>query len=296
MKIPLKAARHALFGSVSPSVKTKPTEKEHMQDLQNTHKDFLFDVNLVGVANVKRPVQIKSTSSPVNQTTVATFSIGAQLNRYAKGTNMSRFLTALEEFNGQNQTLSLASLKNLARSLADRLNQDMIHIHVAFPWFYSREAPTSLQSAHNHSEIEISLNYSKTLGFKTELTLACLVTTLCPCSKEISEYSAHNQRGEVKMSVELCEDFDEDKIDWKNELLVAAESNASARIHPILKRPDEKVVTEQAFENPRFVEDLVRLVAADLYEYDWVTAFKVTCQNQESIHLHDAVAKITYKK
>ncbi|MED4129641.1 GTP cyclohydrolase FolE2 [Shouchella miscanthi] len=296
MKIPLKAERHKLFGSVSPSVKTKPTEKEHMQDIQNTHKDFLFDVHFVGVANVKQPIQIKSTSSPGIQTTVATFSIGAQLDRYAKGTNMSRLITGLEEFNGQHKTLSLESLKNLARSLADRLNQDMIDIHVAFPWFYSREAPTSLQSAYNHSEIEISLNYSKALGFKTELTLTCLVTTLCPCSKEISEYSAHNQRGEVKMSVELCEDFDEAKIDWKNELLGAAESNASAKIHPILKRPDEKVVTEQAFENPRFVEDLVRLVAADLYEYDWVTAFKVTCQNQESIHLHDAVAKITYTK
>lgn len=98
------------------------------------------------------------------------------------------------------------------------------------------------------------------------------------------------------MEVELVEDFDERQTDWKAMLLEAAESNASARIHPVLKRPDEKMVTEQAYENPRFVEDMVRLVAADLYELDIIEKFYVACENEESIHLHDAIASVTYDK
>src|SRR5699024_11784199 len=100
----------------------------------------------------------------------------------------------------------------------------------------------------------------------------------------------------VRSSDVLTEDFDEEKTDWKKTLLDAAESNASAKIHPVLKRPDEKMVTEQAYEKPRFVEDMVRLVGADLYEMTFVTKFHVTCRNEESIHMHDAIASITYDK
>src|SRR5690625_790285 len=98
------------------------------------------------------------------------------------------------------------------------------------------------------------------------------------------------------MEIAFTDDFDDQEIDWKEALLHAAESNASAMIHPVLKRTDEKIVTETAYENPRFVEDVVRLVAADLYELPYIEKFSVTCQNEESIHMHDAIAKIEYDK
>lgn len=118
---------------------------------------------------------------------------------------------------------------------------------------------------------------------------------MCPCSKEISEYSAHNQRGIVTITADINPSA-LDSQDWKAALLNAAESNASSALYPILKRPDEKHVTERAYENPRFVEDMVRLVAADLYEMKDVQAFTVECRNEESIHLHDAIAIISYDK
>src|SRR5699024_7935279 len=109
-----------------------------------------------------------------------------------------------------------------------------------------------------------------------------------------SEYSAHSQRGLVTIETTFTDDVIDLDFDWKKSLLDAAETNASAMIYPVLKRPDEKEVTETAYENPRFVEDIVRLVAADVYELPFVQQFKITCKNEESIHLHDAVATIEY--
>src|SRR5690625_4281094 len=142
----------------------------------------------------------------------------------------------------------------------------------------------------------MKVNYKDHSETKKQAKLVAYVTTLCPCSKEISEYSAHSQRGKVTMEIAFTDDFDDQEIDWKEALLHAAESNASAMIHPVLKRTDEKHVTETAYENPRFVEDIVRLVAADLYDLSYIKQFKVTCENEESIHLHDAIATIEFDK
>src|SRR5699024_7349025 len=163
--------------------------------------------------------------------------------------------------------------------------QEDNQITISFPWFFERKGPSSELAGMNHADAEIAINYNRQAGYSVSVSLEGTITTLCPCSKEISEYSAHNQRGLVKMQVDLHTDYTEKDTDWKSALLEAAESNASARIHPVLKRPDEKMVTEQAYENPRFVEDMVRLVAADLYEMPFVEKFTVTCQNEESIHL-----------
>ncbi len=266
-----------------------------MRDLQNEEKDFLFEVDVVGVENIKVPMQIDSLLQPKIQSTIVTFTLGARLSQFAKGTNMSRFVVALEKYRLDNQLLSIPSLRKLAVDLTEELEQNEIKIHVSFPWFYERKAPISTFSAMNHSQVDISLNYHQKEGFSHEVSLTSSVTTLCPCSKEISEYSAHNQRGEVKITAHISEVLDEN-IDWKVSLLNAIESNASSKLFPILKRPDEKIVTETAYENPRFVEDLARLVAADLCEYDWISSFTVKCKNQESIHLHDAVATIHYNR
>ncbi|SHF54195.1 GTP cyclohydrolase FolE2 [Ornithinibacillus halophilus] len=294
--LPNKEERHRLFGSVPPGPKTKPTEKNKMSDLQNVEKDFLFDIDTVGIANVKHPIFVNSNLQPTHQTTVATFQFESSISKNNKGTNMSRFTEQLNQYHEQGFTADLSTLKSFTYELAQRLGKDDATISVAFPWFYERKGPQSNLVGMNHADISITVSYDAKKGYSVVASLSALITTLCPCSKEISEYSAHNQRGNVTMEVTFTDDFDDTSLDWKELLLEAAESNASARIHPVLKRPDEKIVTEQAYENPRFVEDMVRLVAADLYEMTFVRKFKVSCRNEESIHMHDAIASLTYDK
>ncbi|MFZ3577730.1 GTP cyclohydrolase FolE2 [Virgibacillus sp. DJP39] len=297
VNLPDKEKRLKLFGSVSPGVKTKPTEKEKMADLQNTEKDFLFDLDQVGISNVKHPITVESHIAPLRQSTIGTFTFTSSIKKTSKGTNMSRFMEQLTNYyqnDGFNTNLS--TLKAFTKELASRLNQEDAEVQVSFPWFYERTGPQSGMPGMNHADVSLTVSYDSNNGFTVNASLSGLITTLCPCSKEISEYSAHNQRGSVSMDITITDDFDETKIDWKEMLLEAAESNASARIHPVLKRTDEKVVTEQAYENPRFVEDIVRLVAADLFEMQFVTRFRVACRNEESIHMHDAIASVTIDK
>lgn len=295
-KLPSKEERHRLFGSVPPAEKKKPTEKSKMADLQNVKHDFLFPLDAVGVANVKYPIRVKSGQAPFEQTTIGTFSFSSSIPANSKGTNMSRFMELLEEYHQAGFTISINELKQFTMDLAEKLEQADASISVTFPWFYEREAPQTYATGLNHAEVSISVRYAKEEDYQINTSLKAQITTLCPCSKEISEYSAHNQRGNVTMETELDPNFDDTVEDWKVLLLEAAESNASARLHPILKRPDEKMVTEQAYENPRFVEDMVRLIAADLYEIPSVLKFHVACRNEESIHMHDAIASVTYDK
>ncbi|MDL4839556.1 GTP cyclohydrolase FolE2 [Aquibacillus rhizosphaerae] len=294
--LPNKKERHRLFGSVEAGPRTKPVNKQEMADLQNTKKDFMFDIDAVGISNVKHPIQVSSSLEPKFQTTIASFTFTSSIDKDSKGTNMSRFTEQLHEYHSANFFINIDSLKQFTKDLTSRLKQKDACMEVTFPWFFERKGPSSNLTGLNHADVTIKVTYDIDSGYDVEVSLTGTITTLCPCSKEISEYSAHNQRGNVTMTVSLVEDFDEHEIDWKQVLLEAAESNASARIHPVLKRPDEKLVTEHAFENPRFVEDIVRLVAADLYELPYVEKFKVTCRNEESIHLHDAIASVTYDK
>ncbi|WP_394137183.1 GTP cyclohydrolase FolE2 [Cytobacillus oceanisediminis] len=292
LKLPSKQERHKLFGSVQPGEKLKPAIKDEMVDLQSQKNDFLFNIDSVGISNVKIPVTINSFLEPVKQGTIAAFTLTSSIPGNQKGTNMSRFIEQLEEYRLRGFTMEQEQLYQFVSDLSARLGQNNVRLEVEFPWFYERKGPSSELSGLNHATVRMTVQQDSDKNYKISGELSCAVTTLCPCSKEISEYSAHNQRGIVKISVDptvLNED-------WKEQLLYAAESNASACIHPLLKRTDEKIVTETAYENPRFVEDMVRLVAADLYEKEWINGFTVECRNEESIHLHDAIARLTYKK
>ncbi|GAA0462123.1 GTP cyclohydrolase FolE2 [Alkalibacillus silvisoli] len=295
-QLPNKQERHKLFGSVEPGPKHKPMEKSKMKDLQNTKKDFLFELDVVGISNVKHPVVINSSLTPETQTSVGTFYFASSISQGSKGTNMSRFTEQLQSYYEDGFVLDLKTLKSFVYHLRERLEQNDAEMTVSFPWFFERKAPYSEKAGLNYADAWIKVHYDQEQGYDIKVGLTGKITTLCPCSKEISEYSAHNQRGNIEMEVTLSEDFNEEQHDWKFLLLEAAESNASARIHPVLKRPDEKMVTEQAYENPRFVEDMVRLVSCDLYEIDEIVQFSVKCLNEESIHLHDAIASITYDK
>lgn len=296
ISLPSKEERHKLFGSVEPGPRTKPEDKCNMADLQNTVQDFLFEIDAVGIENVKHPIIVNSTLKPKSQSTVGSFKLTSNIDQMSKGTNMSRFLEVINDYSEEGFTADFTTLKQFSKDLQTHLKQEKVNVELSFPWFYERQGPRSKIGGLNHANVSLNISYNKKTKFKLSATFTVFITTLCPCSKEISEYSAHSQRGKVEMQVTFSDDFDESSGDWKKSLLEAAESNASSPIHPVLKRPDEKVVTERAYENPRFVEDIVRLVAADLYELPFIKKFTVTCKNEESIHLHDAIATITFDK
>ncbi|WP_078554534.1 GTP cyclohydrolase FolE2 [Bacillus alkalicellulosilyticus] len=293
--IPSKKERHKRFGSVPPVIGTKPLHKEEMTDLQNMPNDFLFPIESVGISNVTHPIQIESDYEPKEQTTVATISLTTSLAQMNKGINMSRLTEVLQEYHHNGFKASREQLYSFTKDLAERMEQDGAQMSIRFPWFFERTSPVLNKTGLAHADVQMYVSYDKANGFTHEFELTVAVTTLCPCSKEISEYSAHNQRGYVTIKVEFFDLLELSK-DWKVILLEAAESNASSMLYPILKRPDEKSVTERAFENPRFVEDMVRLVAADLYENKDIKSFTVACRNEESIHMHDAIAKLSYTK
>lgn len=293
--LPAKPERHRRFGSVDPVPGNKPTTKEQMADLQNARKDFLFPIDRVGICQVRHPIRVRSELAPELQTSIATISLATSLYRESKGINMSRLTEQLERYRQKGWTAEIPELCDFVRELAECMEQRKAEITIVFPWFYERSAPVTEKTGLNHAEASIHVAYETEKPPTVTVGLRAAVTTLCPCSKEISEYSAHNQRGTVAITAEIDPAVFLAQ-DWKAAFLEAAESNASSALHPILKRPDEKRVTEQAYENPRFVEDMVRLVAADLYEMDAVWAFSVECRNEESIHLHDAVAAIRYDK
>lgn len=292
---PTKMERLKHFGSVPPIKGTKPNNKEEMIDLQNTPNDYLFPIETVGICNVKHPIIVQSDLEPKTQTTIGQFSLTTDLRQTEKGINMSRLTELLHEYHQKGFVVTVCNLYSFTKELAERMNQHSAQIRVQFPWFFERNSPSLQKTGLMHADAFMSVNYNDKDGYSTEIGLTAAVTTLCPCSKEISEYSAHNQRGYVTITAELYHPLDL-KNDWKALLLEAAESNASAALHPVLKRPDEKSVTEKAYENPRFVEDVVRLVAADLYESEEIKSFTVECRNEESIHTHDAIAKLSFSK
>ncbi|GGA29554.1 GTP cyclohydrolase FolE2 [Paenibacillus physcomitrellae] len=291
--LPSKEERLIRFGSVPPIPGNKPTTKEKMSDLQNRSHDYLFNINQVGICKVRHPIQIRSELIPDIQTTVAELTLTTSLQRESKGINMSRLTELLERYRREKWEADFEGLQRLAAEMAEYMEQTQAEIELEFPWFYERSSPVLGMTGLNHSQASMKVIYAQGNPLEFVLKLQTAVTTLCPCSKEISEYSAHNQRGNVTVTVELDE-TSLPQSDWKTLLLDAIESNASSPLHPVLKRPDEKAVTERAYENPRFVEDMARLVAADLYEMDFVKAFKVECRNEESIHLHDALAVISF--
>ena len=296
IQLPDKKERHRYFGSVDPiQNRTKPTEKEKMSDLQNTPKDYFFEIDHVGISNVSHPIIIKSSLEPSSQTTIGTFTLTTNLVSDKKGINMSRLTELLQEYYQNGWILEIESLQAFTIELAERMEQNKSSLLVSFPWYFERKAPATKQKGLMHSTVSMEITFEKDKGWNFFIGLESAVATLCPCSKEISEYSAHNQRGIVKTWIELSA-HQKWPADLKKDLLQIVESNASSMLHPVLKRPDEKKVTEQAYENPRFVEDLIRLVAADLYEADWVKSFVIECRNEESIHLHDAYAKLSYTK
>lgn len=252
-----------------------------VSDVQGSQDDRRIPIDLVGVKGVRHPVKVADRSGSV-QGTVAVFDMYVSLPHDQKGTHMSRFLQIL---NGHGSAISVETFEGIVSQVSERLESEDTHITMQFPFFVEKAAPVS--------EVKSMMDYEVTFegGFKGakpfhRTKVLVPVTSLCPCSKKISAYGAHNQRSHVTLTVESSERV------WVEELIDVAEALSSSQLYGVLKRPDEKYVTEQAYDNPKFVEDLARDVALALSQDERITKFVVEVENFESIHNHSAYALI----
>ena len=259
-----------------------------LPDIQATPDERGLAIDQVGVSDLRYPIQVTDRHGKPFPT-VATISMSVHLPHHFKGTHMSRFLEILSQHEDE---VTTQTLPNILRDLRKRLDAEEAHIEVAFTYFIKKAAPVSGAKA----KIGFDCVFQGTSSSdKDELILGITVpvTTLCPCSKEISEYGAHNQRGYVTLEVQPKQGDDGHEFILIEELIELVEKSGSAPLYALLKRPDERHVTMQAYDNPVFVEDVVRNAAAMLRADSRVESFRVKAVNHESIHDHNAFAVIS---
>ena len=259
-----------------------PLAVSELQDVQNQPDHRGVPIDEVGIAGLRLPIRVAGPGGTA-QPTVASIAMNVELDAGTKGTHMSRFVEVLSS---QNVAFDGAALGRVARELQARLDTTAARIDLDFPYFVDRSAPVTGGSAP--VEYTGRLHVEARHGVTIRVGVQVPVASLCPCSKEISDYGAHNQRGYVDIDV-VCADG---ATVWIEDLIAAAEGAASAPVYALLKRPDERFVTMQAYENPAFVEDIARDVAVTLREDARIESFVVTVRNLESIHAHDAVATV----
>ena len=255
-----------------------------MPDVQGSQDQRQVAIDKVGVKNVRYPITLQ-TPGGGQQHTIASINLYVSLPREKKGTHMSRFLEILNE---HHRSITPQQIIPILHEMRTKLHADDAHIEMEFPYFIEKAAPVTgskglmdylctFEGASNGTDDFI-------LGVK------CPATSLCPCSKEISRYGAHNQRCEISARVRTK------GLMWIEELVKIMEGAASAPVYAVLKRPDEKFVTEQAFDNPKFVEDIIRDLAVALNAEDRITWYSIQSENFESIHNHNAYALIERDK
>ncbi len=263
-----------------------------LEDVQNHGDDRQVAIDQVGVCDLRYPIMVLDRRLEKQQT-IACLSLSVSLPHHFKGTHMSRFIEVLERHRGE---VTVRTVPAILTELRTRLDAEQAQVTVDFPYFLERTAPVS--GAKSLMEYDCSFKASLD-GGKNDFVLSVRVpvTSLCPCSKAISDYGAHNQRGYVTMEIRTEQrDSNETELVWIEELVEVAEQSASAPIYPLLKREDERHVTMQAYENPVFVEDIVRNVAIRLKADPRVAWFQVHAVNQESIHNHGAFARIEWRR
>ena len=263
-----------------------------MNDVQNQKDIRNVEIQKVGVKDVEIPLNIqrKLDNDEFEMCLVyAKAKMSVSLPKEYKGTHMSRFIEVLNEERKKN--LVGVDIKKMLETLKQRLNSDSAYAKFDFKYFIKKEAPKSrLQSLMcydcSFEGIYEKENYTFYLGAKVP------ITTLCPCSKEISKYGAHNQRALVKVKIS----YDDDKHIWLEDLIKTIEQSGSSELYSLLKREDEKKVTESAYENPKFVEDVLRDIVIKLEQNEIINSFEVEIEAQESIHNHNAWAYQTFKR
>ncbi len=240
---------------------------------------------MVGIKDIRHPIRVKDRSQG-EQHTIAQFNMYVELPHDFKGTHMSRFVEILNNYEPE---ISVQSFKKMLKEMTTRLEADTGHIEMTFPYFINKAAPIS--GVKSLLDYQVTLEGVVKNGTHTmTMKVVVPVTSLCPCSKEISRYGAHNQRSHVTVTVRT------NAFVWIEDLVELVEKQASSELYGLLKRPDEKYVTERAYDNPKFVEDMVRDVASLLNADDRIDAYVVESENFESIHNHSAYAMIEKDK
>ena len=270
----------------------KETVGPPLVDVQSRQDERGLAIDRVGVSDLRFPIMVMDRATGM-QATVAQVALSVSLPHHFKGTHMSRFVEALNQHRGE---ITMRTLPGLLHDLRTRLDAAEAHVEFTFPYFVERVAPVSGSRA--------PMDYECTfIGEGTRdaddfvLRVRVPVMTLCPCSKEISDYGAHNQRGYVSVDLRSVRCGGESpELIWIEEVIDIIEGSGSAPVYPLLKRSDERHVTMQAFDNPTFVEDVVRNVATRLTGDPRVAWFRVSAVNQESIHNHSAFAVIEWKR
>ena len=257
---------------------------ELMPDVQSNVDVRQVPINKVGVKEIRYPITLHRLDGGMLDT-VADINMFVSLPSDRKGTHMSRFLEILNEYQDGIQP---ERLRELCRDLRVRLDADVSHVEMDFTYFIPKSAPVTGRQGLMDYQARFTCESGDQEDFI--MRVAAKATSLCPCSKEISNYGAHNQRCLITADVRFT------GMLWIEELAEYLESAASCRVYPVLKRPDEKYVTEVAFENPRFVEDIVRDLAVMLNNEDRITWYHIRSENFESIHSHNAYAEITRDK
>ena len=254
-------------------------------DVQSSTDTRRIPINKVGIKDIRHPVRVKDRSAG-EQHTVANFNMYVNLPHNFKGTHMSRFVAIL---NNYEREIGVESFQEILIDMTRLLEAEEGHVEMRFPYFVRKQAPAS--GVQSLMDYDVTLIGECKQG-KNHITVQVNVpvTSLCPCSKEISAYGAHNQRSHITVAARL------QGFMWIEEIIDIVEQEASCELFGLLKRPDEKFVTERAYDNPKFVEDAVRDVAARLNAEDRITAYAVEAENFESIHNHSAYAKIECDK
>ncbi|MBA2350301.1 MAG: GTP cyclohydrolase FolE2 [Burkholderiales bacterium] len=256
-----------------------------IEDVQNTPDTRRLAIDRVGIKAIRHPVRVADKSGGV-QHTIATFKMYVHLPHNFKGTHMSRFVEIL---NAHEREISVESFESILRETVERLDAEAGHIEMNFPYFINKTAPVTGSQSLLDYDVTFIGNIEKG-EYHFTMKVVVPVTTLCPCSKKISDYGAHNQRSHVTVTAET------DDFVWIEEIVRYAEDQASCELYGLLKRPDEKFVTERAYDNPKFVEDMVRDIAAVLNRDKRIDAYVVESENFESIHNHSAYALIQRDK
>ncbi len=267
-----------------------PLSTHALPDIQSTGDRRNVAIDKVGVKGIRYPISLRKPDSLSGDGllhTVATVNMYVALPHDQKGTHMSRFLEVLNE---NHDELSSDSLFEVCKAMKERLKSEEVHLELTFPYFIDKKAPVTGQSG----KLDIDVTFEVVSNGTDDFILGMKVpaTSLCPCSKEISRYGAHNQRCEMTVRVRLAGG----QHLWIEELFGMIEQCASTQVFAVLKRPDEKWVTERAYENPKFVEDIVRDMALTLNADDRIVWYQCFSENFESIHNHNAYAFIERDK
>ena len=257
-------------------------DKFLLPDVQASPDLRRMAIQHVGVRDMRYPLQLRAADG-TTQATVATVEMTVALPPEVKGTHMSRFVEILE---AQEEALEIAALPQLLETMLHRLEAESGRIELRFPWFIRKTAPVSGVASLLDYDVALVCERNGAGRDHVDLQVTAPVTSLCPCSKQISDYGAHNQRSHISIRAELLGELDIET------LVRMAEEEASCEVFGLLKRPDEKWVTERAYDNPKFVEDLVRDIALRLQAEARIGAWRVSSENFESIHNHSAYAVI----